>query len=205
MCQPQKEEMAHRHLKRERKLESFWPHISAWVGAAKTTLMRRPYLPSYLFVRTGRERLWEVNAAREYGVSTVVYAAGSEPFPVPDEWVEELQERCDPLGELYVVMPPAARTIGQPGDMIRFGENSPLFGLYAELIKVLDNGVVHAMFQGKLFGATGRVIDLVPGKDDVIVPKSAGKEPGHHVVGQDGLAPPETPSSEGLSHAWRVS
>ena len=169
MCRSRKEQVARDDLRR-RAYEVFWPYVSEWVGTghkAKSRLVKRSWLSRYLFVRTSLEHLYGVNNA--LGVSTVVYAAGQEPFPISDQVIKELQDKTDHLGEIYVSRAQRKRSNFKEGDVIRFtDEKSPLFGLYAEAIKVLDNGTVHALFKGQLVGSQKIILsepigEVVPG------------------------------------------
>ena len=143
---------------RRREFEVFWPYVSEWVGTghkAHSRLVKRSWFSGYLFVRTARERLYELadERAKNMGVSRVVSATNHEPHPIPDEGIKLLQEMTDHLGEVYTgnIKKPSKF---KAGDTIRFiDEKSPLFGLYAEAIKVLDNGTVHALFRGELLGS----------------------------------------------------
>lgn len=156
--QAQKESLAARELRRA-GFEVFYPHTTEWVGTghkAKSRLVRRSWLSRYLFVRTLKEHLWSVNQFP--GVSTVVFAPGGEPYPVPEKAMQLLWEMTDHLGEVFIGKTVRPKPKYRVGDLIRIAdENSPLFGLYVQAKLVLDNGTVHAMFQGSMVGG-GKII-----------------------------------------------
>lgn len=154
-----KEQLARDDLRR-RKIEVFWPYISEWVGTGhkfKSRLVKRSWLSRYLFVRCDRGQLGPVSEA--LGVSTVVRATNNEPHPIPDLAMQLIIEQADHLGEVYVGQQVKKLYRCKEGDMIRFtDEKSPLFGFYAEVKRVLDNGTVHAMFQGTLVGSQNIIL-----------------------------------------------
>jgi transcription antitermination factor NusG len=156
-CQCQKEQLASRSLK-ERGFEVWWPYTTEWVGTghkANSRLVRRPWLNRYLFVRSDKDELWRVNDA--FGVSTVVYAPGGHPYPVPDKVMEMLFSKADHLGCVHVGTQTRRIKRFSAGQVIRsLDEKSPLFGLYIAIIKVLDNGSVLGMLQEQIAG-TGKV------------------------------------------------
>src|SRR3990167_7164238 len=158
MTRALQEQLARDDLRR-RGFEVFWPYTSEWVGTghkAKSRLIKRSWLSRYLFVQTSRERLTEAQdeRAKNMGVATVVRATNNEPFPIQDLIIKELQDQAYHLGEIYQGIAPKRGPNCKPGDVLRFvDEASPLFGLYAEVKRVLDNGTVHALFRGELLGS----------------------------------------------------
>jgi hypothetical protein len=69
-----------------------------------------------------------------------------------------LWEMTDHLGEVFIGKTVRPKPKYRVGDLIRIAdENSPLFGLYVQAKLVLDNGTVHAMFQGSMVGG-GKII-----------------------------------------------
>lgn len=157
--QAQKESLAARELRRE-GFEVFWPHTTAWVGTghkAKSRLVRRSWLSRYIFVRTTKDQLGEVN--RSPGVSTVVFAPGGEPYPIPDSVMDALLSKADHLGEVYIGKVKRSRSDFKKGQVIRLlDEKSPLFGFYAAVEKVLDNGNIIATLQEHLAGARKTIL-----------------------------------------------
>ena len=153
MTRANKEQLARDDLRR-RGFEIFWPYISEWVGTghkARSRLVKRSWLSRYLFVKTSRDELYGVNDG--LGVSTIVRATNQEPYPIPETAIKVLQEKTDHLGEVYTGTVKKTSKF-KAGDVFRFtDEKSPLFGLYAEAIKVLDNGTVHALFRGQIVGS----------------------------------------------------
>lgn len=147
--QSQKEQLAVRELRRE-GFEVFWPHTSEWVGTghkAKSRLVRRSWLSRYLFVRSDRNDIGRINDFP--GVSTVVSAPGSGPYPVPEKAMQLLWGMTDHLGEVFSSKTTRRKPKYRAGDVIRVtDENSPFFGLYLQAKKVLDNGTVYTMFYG---------------------------------------------------------
>lgn len=187
--QSQKEQLASRSLK-ERGFEVFWPHTSHWVGTghkAKSRLVRRSWLSRYLFVRTEREKLWAVNDAM--GVSTVVYAPGGEPFPIPEKVMDGLLSKADHLGEVYTPKQNRQRSRFKVGQVIRLlDEKSPLFGLLVAIEKVLDNGSVHVTLQEHLAG-TSKTILKAPVVGEVVEPATQdGPQPSRRPIGPRPLA-----------------
>src|SRR3990167_7640943 len=186
------EQLARDDLRR-RGFEVFWPYTSEWVGTghkAKSRLVKRSWLSRYLFVQTNRERLTEVQdeRARNMGVATVVRATNNEPFPIQDLIIKELQDKADHLGEVYIANQPKRRPNCKPGDVLRFtDEASPLFGLYAEVKRVLDNGTVHALFRGEILGSKHIILsDSSVGEVVTDATTSATTTP----AAQSGRAPP---------------
>ena len=159
-CQAQKEQLACRELKRI-GFEVFWPHTSSWAAAGhkeKSRLVKKSWLPRYVFVRSFKENLWAVNDAA--GVSTVVHAPGGEPFPVCDDVMGIIQSQADHLGEVFIGKRKRPKPKYRVGDRIRItDEKSPLFGLYVTAKKVLDSGVVHAIFHGQILGGSKIVLE----------------------------------------------
>lgn len=156
--QSNKEQLASRSLK-ERGFEVFWPHTTHWVGTghkASSRLVKRSWLSRYLFVRTFKENLWAVNHAM--GISAVVHAPGGEPYPIPTKAMEVILSASGPNGEVFVGKTPRAKPKYRAGDLIRItDEKSPLFGLYVQAKKVLDNGTIYAIFSGSMVGG-GKLI-----------------------------------------------
>ena len=110
--------------------------------------------------------MWKINETN--GVSTVVYAAGNSPFPINEAIIEELRSKCDPLGEIYRSGPPKARLGVSVGQRVRFGESSPFFGLYAELINVSANDTLKVRLEEQFFGSDGREVDAEPKDIEVV-------------------------------------
>lgn len=167
-AQAQKEALASRELKRL-GFEVFWPHTSSWASAGhkeKSRLVKKSWLPRYLFVRSFKENLWAANKAP--GVSSIVHAPGGDPFPVQDQVMDVILSRADHLGEIFIGKTKRPKPKYRKGDTIRItDEKSPLFGLYLTAKKVLDNGVVHAMFQGQIVGG-GKIILEDPSIGEVV-------------------------------------
>jgi transcription antitermination factor NusG len=167
-CQSQREQLASRSL-RERGFEVWWPYTTEWVAAghkANSRLVRRPWLNRYLFAKSDKEDLWRVNDAM--GVGTVVYAPGGEPFPVPDKIMETLFCQADHLGCIYESRQTRRVKRYSSGQVIRLlDEKSPLFGLYIEVQKVLDNGSILGMLREQIAG-TGKVFLQEPVIGEVV-------------------------------------
>src|SRR3990167_2297352 len=195
MCRAQKEQLARDDLRR-RGFEVFWPYISEWVGTghkAKSRLVKKRWLSRYLFVKT--DRLGEVQdeRARNMGVSTVVHATNNEPVPIQDLIIKELQDQADHLGEIYQGIAPKRGPNCKTGDVLRFTEEtSPLFALYAEVKRVLDNGTVHALFRGELLGSkhiilsdssVGEVVTDATTSATTTSAAQSGRAPPHKQVG----------------------
>lgn len=155
----QKEQLASRRL-RERGFEVFFPHTSHWVDAghkAKSRLVKRAWLSRYLFVKCSKENLWAVNDVD--GVSTVVRAPGGEPHPVPSWAMEALMAQADHLGEVFIGRLGKVKSPFKSGQVIRLlDEKSPLFGLYFQVAKVLDNGNVCGTLLAQIAGASNTIL-----------------------------------------------
>ena len=155
----QKESVAERELQRL-GFNTFYPHVSEWVALKthRSRLVKRAYFSRYLFVQSVRDMLYRVNDA--CGVSCIVYAAGQEPFPIPQEVMQVLFDKADHLGEVYEASPSRARFEGLVGDTVRFAEHNPLWGLAAEILKVVDNDKIIVKLE-QMFGAE-REIQIAP-------------------------------------------
>ena len=159
-CQAQKESLAARELRRE-GFEVFFPHTTHWVGTghkAKSRLVRRPWLSRYLFVRTTKDELGRVNGSP--GVSTVVFAPGGEPYPVPEKAMQILWEMTDHLGEVFVAKSGRPKPKYRAGERLRFKEDTPMSGLYVQLTKVLDNGKLFGIIEQEFLGSEGRETEV---------------------------------------------
>lgn len=157
---PQKEAQTAREARTE-GFEVFWPHTTGWVKSGctgKSRLLKRSWLPRYLFVRCTMDDIWEIRNLN--GVSDVVRCAGGDPWPIDDASIVRIQARADPTGEIYKRRTRRLKPRYRVGDVIRItDEKSPLFGLYVTAKKVLDNGTVHAMFCGSTVGTSKIVLD----------------------------------------------
>lgn len=145
MARPASEDEANRHLKRL-GFATFFPHVTEWAGLTKkrARLVKKAWLSGYLFVQASREDLHLVHDA--VGVAIVLHAAGQEPFPIPDEIMETLFKRTDPLGCVYRpnAKPPEGFA-GRPGDTVKGKEGSPLWGLVGEISKVCGDKIAVKM------------------------------------------------------------
>jgi transcriptional antiterminator RfaH len=94
--------------------------------------VERPYFVGYVFLGLRRgEELASVNDTP--GVATVVYN-GPEPLEVPHNVMDNLMARADGGGfvsNIDMVEPERKRFA--PGATVRFGDNSPLAGLLAQV------------------------------------------------------------------------
>ena len=150
--QAQREALASWHLTRL-GYETFWPHTWEQVKAATPRWVKRSWYSRYLFVRTVREKIYGVNEA--WGVSAVVYAAGSEPYPIPDGALENLMGRADAKGEIQTGKLPQNIRKCKVGDEIHVeAEKNPLFGFYLVVKETLDNGTLRAMFPNYILGSS---------------------------------------------------
>lgn len=145
----QREAEADRHLRRQ-GFNVFFPHMSEWVGlkGPRSRLVKKAWLSRYLFVETDPARLHFINDTPD--VSTLVHAAGNEPFPIPAGIIEGLQAKCDPLGEVHVAEKKKGDFGFKSGDRIRFGDGAPLafWGLCAEIRSVLGDMVLVELDKG---------------------------------------------------------
>jgi len=166
--QAQKEPVAARELRRL-GYQTFFPHTTEWVGSghkAESRLVRRPWFSRYLFVRALRGNLWAVNQAA--GVSSLVYAAGQDPFPIPDLVMDALMQQADHTGEIFITKT-RQRSRFRKSQIIRLlDENSPLFGLYVSVVRTLDNGNVIGLLENSILAGTGTVVLTAPVIGEVV-------------------------------------
>jgi transcriptional antiterminator RfaH len=160
-CQAQKESLAARELRRE-GFEVFFPYTIELVKAGHKSAcrpVRRPWLSRYLFVLAQQDDLHLVNETA--GVSTVVRAPGGEPHPVPQVVMDSLLAQADDWGEIYITKAATRRRKYKSGQVIRLlDEKSPLFGLYVEVKKALDNGnICGTLVQNAIAGTTEVTIE----------------------------------------------
>jgi transcription antitermination factor NusG len=138
----QREAEADRHLRRQ-GFTTFFPHVSEWVGikGPRSRLVKKAWLSRYLFVETEPGQLHLVNDTPD--VSTLVHAAGNDPFPIPAPIIEAMQSKCDPLGELHMAEPKVKGAFGGGiGDRVRFAEGNAFWGLYGEIQRVLGDSLL---------------------------------------------------------------
>lgn len=148
--QPQRETLVDRRLRAQR-FDTFYPFARVRKRIKlpnreqyRVVWVNRPRYARYLFVRCRPELIWAINSTD--GVSTVVYF-DDKPASIPDETMTALIELCD--GEKVrdeTKRPPRERL--KKGDVVRFKENSPFYGLMSQV--ALDTGktirVVSQMF-----------------------------------------------------------
>lgn len=155
----QKEELAARELRRV-GFEVFWPHTTRWVNAGhkdKSRLLKRSWLSRYFFVRSFQENLWAINQSP--GVATVVRAPGGDPFPIPTRIIDTIIAQANDNGEIFVTKGSRKRSNFKPGQIVRLlDEKSPLFGLYVEVEKVLDNGNICGILREQIAGTQKTIL-----------------------------------------------
>lgn len=141
MSNPRCEEIANRNLKRSGYL-TFYPFQRVRRRRKRANMdkylvewISKPYFPGYLFVaiRPGQS-LYHVNEAD--GVSTVVYSGGA-PLEIPHSVMDRLMDAADTGGQVGAV-DEVSRKPFQPGQTVKFKDNSPMSGLFAQI--ALDNG-----------------------------------------------------------------
>ena len=141
MTKARKEQLANQHLRRQ-GYETFFPHYKHWTTPKKTKPREviKPYLTRYIFVgmdRRAGHSFYNINST--IGVSTVVYC-GYQALSIPPSIIQELKERANNEGEVYLGKKPEPPFPGKVGDKIKLAEHSPLFGLIAELRGVDKSG-----------------------------------------------------------------
>jgi len=139
MCKPRKEWLAVKNLQYQ-GYATFFPHHKSWTTPLRTKprLVVKPYLTRYIFAamtNRAKHSVYQIN--NTIGVSSVVYC-GTGALSIPREIVEEIQGRGDGRGEIPLETAPAFP--GLPGDLIKFADHSPLFGLIAEIQRVDKDG-----------------------------------------------------------------
>jgi transcription antitermination factor NusG len=141
MTQPRAEAMAERHLRRQ-GFQTYYPHTCEWIGLgkSKSRLVKKPYLPRYLFVSVSeKQSLYDVNATP--GVCSAVYAPGGIAFPIPAVVMKELFHlAADGSGMILVAEEPKPKFPGEIGDLVRLAETSAFFGFVAEVCRIDENG-----------------------------------------------------------------
>ena len=150
----QKESLASRELRRA-GFTTFWPHITEWVGTghkAKSRLVRRSWLSRYLFTRCSVDMVGVVNSTP--GVSTVVFAPGGSPYPIPDAVMEELMQRLGPTGKVFSHMP-KNKFAGCIGRGVKGLEGWPIWGLAGEISRVCGDEVAVKML---MFGSEREIV-----------------------------------------------
>lgn len=163
LCGPNLETVANKALK-SKGYNTFYPHTREWVESSRTKskLVWKAYLPRYLFVADIHNFL-EVNSAP--GVSTAVYsgvdANGNRvPFPIPELVMRELFFRADHEGQIHLRKKRKTWFQGKSGDVIRFGETNPLWGLFATIEEVMDNGKrLKVLLENALAGQDSMIIE----------------------------------------------
>lgn len=144
---------------REQKFNTFFPHIASWQPKDRRLLdlIKRPYLPGYMFVELdcSNPAFYAVNNTP--GVATVVYAPGGIPWPISSKAMRILMLMTNPDGLLYA-QPPAEigpEFEGKVGDYVRLSDASAYCGFMAEIAKIDLTGQITVELE-----AFGRVVPI---------------------------------------------
>ena len=137
MTGPQMEFLANTNLQRQ----GYWtwlPHERIRLrqktpnrDAYKVVDIEQAYFPRYLFaaLRKSNESIYAINETD--GVSTVVYQGG-EPYPIPNEVMDELMARADVTGFVRQI-DKVSRKRFKKGAKVKFKDESPLAGILASV------------------------------------------------------------------------
>jgi len=153
--------------------KTFYPHVSEWVGLQmgnRSRLVRKPYFVGYLFIQTLVECFYQIN--RSIGVTGLVCSTGNEPYQIHDTVMEALFDLADPLGEILKPKQTRVGFGGVAGDSMRFGEANPLWGLTAEILRVVDNEKIIVRLQ-QMLGAE-RDITVAPSDGELVKASNKG-------------------------------
>jgi len=185
MAQSQKEALADYWL-RDRGLVTYFPHEKVkpswkakrcydadgnYIGASKTLSelrTRRAFIPSYLFVEARVDQLASINDS--IGVSSVVYAPGGEPFPIPREVMALLMERLGMNGQIHAHLPPKQKFEGKPGDQVRGKEGWKHWNFLGTITSICGDRVkVNLLMLGAVreWDVPAESLDLVERFDEV--------------------------------------
>ena len=147
-------------LLRQQGFETLYLHFLYTIDhARRTRTVKKSLLTRYIFAGvTDGLTVYDINST--IGVSTVVYGMGDRPLDIPVAVIEELRDRGDERGLVWVP-PEAARA---PRKRFRRGEqvritDGPLAGLFA--VVALDSGPAVRVWL-EMFG--GKVEALLPPK-----------------------------------------
>lgn len=121
---------------------------------------KRASIPRYIFVWTTPDRFGLVNSTM--GVSTLVFAPGGEPFPIPDRVIEGLRLG---LEEKRRRQKPAGEFPGDIGDIVRGREGWLHWGLFAQIVRISGLTVDVKMM---MLGSAERVV-TVPARSVEVV------------------------------------
>jgi transcriptional antiterminator RfaH len=108
----------------------------------------RPLFPGYIFVALNVLRGPWRSVNSTYGVTRLV-SFGAAPASVPQDFVAQLQRRCDASGKL---LPPAAL---EPGDLVTVTKG-PFANVIAEILHVTPDQRVWLLMD--IMGAKARVV-----------------------------------------------
>ena len=112
-----------RRIRRRRRLPNGHHHVD-WIEV--------PHFTRYIFVALfgrGHESAGEINDT--IGVSSIVGNADG-PLNIPHEVMDEIMAKCDDEGKIRHV-DKRERALYPPGTRVRFKDNNPLQGLFAQI------------------------------------------------------------------------
>lgn len=151
--------------------ETWFPHDRQWEPSARSktlsALCRRAYFPRYLFVHTTRELLSGVNNL--FGVSTVVYAPGGEPFPISDTVIAKLQGLTSDSGLVHRNPSPGSIFAGKPGQFVKGKEGWLHWGFVFQIARICGENVVVLM---PMLGSKHREVVIPNESVDIIAEAS---------------------------------
>lgn len=157
-------------------------HVSAQQGGnkRKSWLVKRPYLPRYVFVGLeptthfvdGVPLLHKISSAR--GVSSLVRAPGGDPFPISTRAMELITAKAELPGGLVHTKKPLLNFPGAPGYSVRLSDKSAYQGLIAAIMHIDPRGEIRVEIEsfgrkvptritledvGQLFDKDGNPVD----------------------------------------------
>jgi len=153
--------------------KTFYPHVSEWVGlnmGNRSRLVRKPYFVGYLFIQTLVECFYQIN--KSIGVTGLVCSTGNEPYHIHNDFMQALFDLADPLGEILKPNPRRDEYGGSVGDSVRFSEGHPLWGLTAEILRVVDNEKIVVRLR-EMLGAE-RDITVAPSDGQLVKASNKG-------------------------------
>jgi transcription antitermination factor NusG len=175
-CAPRREGLAADNLRRQ-GYETFFPHTIEWEahGRSRSRLVHKAFLTGYLFVVLDLEHsAYGVNETD--GVVSVVYgsAGPGTSVPIPADVMNRFFWLTDKTGQIQCTKRAKRHFDGDPGDVIRFAEKTPLFGLLAEIEKVFDDGKRISVRLAQMFGAQRNLV-IAPSDVGELIRKAADR------------------------------
>jgi hypothetical protein len=120
-----------------------WPPEFKPLGPKRAQLIVEPYFPGYLFARINGTKLSVVTGTK--GVIEILSAGTNQdgdkiPFRIPTSVMDELFSLGDDRGQILFPKKKRAMKVWRRGMRVSFSENNPLFGFFALIEDVCENG-----------------------------------------------------------------